>query len=373
MTDKEIRIIKRYYTRPVTAVAYLGAGLLSMFIWIFLDMLRSVAFHLPGSSDTVFYAGLVIMLAYMAMFLFQAVSVIWGVRRKKWDAIQEKARTSFSYTDRTTQLLTANAAVAAGRLMSYSDNDRVKAAGDVSTVVGGLVGLHAIVSMLLEVRKSAKRIADIQGIKLPSVKLRVVVIALVPVVALLAVAMPSYMQAIRESREDAAQAAVVVEKLEQVFEASCDRAYADDPMERYKDYGYGVTGYLEHEDNGTQSYLSATVDNDGVVEKITYSLEIDVNASKEDNIAQARADMERLNQALRSADVPFLSPNLREEHTIKEDFIALFRENSYYENCRSYYEEEGLSIGYYTESQEDYTEYSSSYFYITVEPPEEES
>ena len=166
---------------------------------------------------------------------------------------------------------------------------------------------------------------------------------------------------------------VFLEKLEQIFEASCDRAYADDPMEYYKDYGYRVTGYLEHEDNDTQSYLSATVNNDGVVEEITYSLDIDVNASKEDNIAQAKADLARLNRALRSADVPFLSPNLGEEHTLREDFITLFQENSYYENCRSYYDEEGLFIGYYTESQEDYNDYSSSYIYMTVEPPEEES
>ena len=373
MTEKEIRTIKKYYTRPVTAAAYLCTGLLSMFIWIFLDMIRSVVFHLSGSSMEVAYVAIAILLIYMILFLFQGVSVIWGVRRKKWEVIQEKAHTYLSYTDRSAEVLAANTAIAAGRLMSRSDDDRVKTAGDISTAVGGLIGLHAIVSILFEIRKSAKRIADALGMKLPSVKLRVAVIILVPLVLQLAVATPYYVQAVRESREGAARAAVILEKLEQIFEASCDRAYADDPMEYYKDYGYRVTGYLEHEDNDTQSYLSATVNNDGVVEDITYSLDIDVSASKEDNIAQAKADLARLNRALRSADVPFLSPNLGEEHTLREDFITLFQQNSYYENCRSYYDEEGLFIGYYTESQEDYNDYSSSYIYMTVEPPEEES
>ena len=278
MTEKEIRTIKKYYTRPVTAAAYLCTGLLSMFIWIFLDMIRSVVFHLSGSCMEVAYVAIAILLIYMVLFLFQGVSVIWGVRRKKWEVIQEKAHTYLSYTDRSAEVLAANTAIAAGRLMSRSDDDRVKTAGDISTAVGGLIGLHAIVSILLEIRKSAKSIADALGMKLPSVKLRVAAIILVPLVLQLAVAAPYYVQAVRESREGAARAAVVIDELERVFQVSCDRAYADDPMEYYKDYGYRVTGYLEHEDNGTQSYLSATVNNDGVVEEITYSLDIDVSA-----------------------------------------------------------------------------------------------
>lgn len=372
MTEKEIRIIKKYYTRPVTAAAYLCMGLLSMFAWIFLDMIRSVVFHLRDSSMEVAYVGIAILLVYMVLFLFQGISVIWGVKRKKWDAIQEKARTHISYADRSAEILVANSAITAGRFMSRSDDDRVKAAGDISAAVGGLVGMHAIVSILLEIRKSARRIADTQGIRLPSVKLRVAAIILVPVALLLAVAAPYYVRAVQESREGAARAAVVINELERVFRASCDSAYADDPMESYRDYGYRATGNLYHQDNDARSYLSVTVNNDGVVEEVVYSLDIDVSASKEANIQRASQDMERLNQALRSADVPFLTPNLGEEHTLKADFINRFRENSYYENCRAEYEDDGMFIGYYTESQEDYNDYSSSYIYVTVEPPEAE-
>lgn len=373
MTEREIKTIRRYYTRPVTALAWFGSGLLAMVFGILLEMIGSVAFDLKGSTGPALYGALVLLLLCMALFLVQAISVMWGVRRKKWAAIAEKARTSVSYTDRTTQLLAANTAVAAGRLMSRSDNDTIKTAGDISTAVGGVVGMHAIVGILFEVRKSAKHIAELLGIKLPAAKPRVLAILLLPAALLVAITIPSYLDGIQQHHESAAQAAAVVEKLEQVFEASCDSVSADDPAERYKDYGYGVTGRLKDENNDTRSYLAVTVNNNGVVEAVTYSLGIDVNSSKEDNIAQAKADMERLNQALRSADVPFLSPNLGETHTLREDFIALFWENSYYENCRSYYEEEGLSMGYYTESQEDYNDYSSSYFYITVKPPEEEN
>lgn len=371
MTDKEIRIIKKYYTRPVTAVAYLLAGILPMLLWIVLDMMRSVVFHLSGTNEMMVYVGLTLFLLYMVFFLFQAISVIWGVRRKKWAAIQDKARTQISYTDRSAQLLAASAMGAAGRLMSRSDRDEVKAAGDISTAVGGLLGLHAIVSILFEVRRSARLLANTLGVRLPSVKLRVTAIILIPVAALLSVAVPSFAQAVRESREDAAQAAVVVGELEAAFAPFCDRVYADDPVEYYRDYGYQVTGNLYDDDLDTRAYLSVTVNNDALVEKVVYSLEIDIHASKEDNIARAAADLERLNQALRSADVSFLAPNLGEVHTLREDFVARFQENSYYENCRADYEEDGLFIGYYTESQEGYDDYSTSYFYITVEPPEE--
>ena len=55
---------------------------------------------------------------------------------------------------------------------------------------------------------------------------------------------------------------------------------ADDPYERYQDYGYHVRGYLHEGDSDTQkTYTYLDFDNKGTLKEVSYIAEIDPDAS----------------------------------------------------------------------------------------------
>lgn len=90
VTEKEIWTIKKYYRWPATAVAFLGSGVLELLYWIFLQMIGSIVFHQKGGDDLTFYAGLAVSLLCLSLFLFQMISMIWGVKGKKWQGNRRK-------------------------------------------------------------------------------------------------------------------------------------------------------------------------------------------------------------------------------------------------------------------------------------------
>ena len=370
VTEKEIRTIKKYYRWPATAVAFLGSGVLELLYWIFLQMIGSIVFHQKGGDDLTFYAGLAVSLLCLSLFLFQMISMIWGVKGKKWQAIVEKAQAQVSQSDYTSTLLAANGAIAAGRLMSHSKEKKVQTAGQVASTIGGVVSLFVIAAMLLEIRKNAKTVAQLVGVKLPGAVVQVLLIVFVPFLLLSALAVPGYLQSARQIRTAMDVASVAVNELETTFESACDSTYANDPYEHYREYGYDVSGRLYHEGYDVESYILVTVNNEGVVDEVVYCMDIDVNLSKQENLDRCEADMARLNRMLLSANVAFASENLHEIHTLDVDFVEQFQSASYYKEFRISDDDAGMYFVYYTDSEEDYNRYSSSYIYVTVEPVE---
>lgn len=373
VTEKEIRTIKKYYRWPATAVAFLGSGVLELLYWAFLQMIGSIVFHQRGGDDLTFYAGLAVSLLCLFLFLFQMISMIWGVKGKKWRAIVEKAQAQVSQSDYTSTLLAANGAIAAGRLMSHSKEKKVQTAGQVASTIGGVVSLFVIAAMLLEIRKNAKTVAQLVGVKLPGAVVQVLLIVFVPFLLLSALAIPGYLQSARQIRSAMDVACVTVQELEATFETACDSTYANDPHEQYREYGYDVSGSFYHEEGDLESYIRVTVNNEGVVDEVAYCMDIDVNLSKQENLERCEADMARLNRMLLSADVAFAGENLHKTHTLDADFVEQFQSSSYYEDFRIRDDDAGMYFSYSTDSEEDYNRYSSSYIYVTVEPVEAEA
>lgn len=373
VTEKEIRTIKKYYRWPATAVAFLGSGVLELLYWVFLQMIGSIVFHQRGGDDLTFYAGLAVSLLCLFLFLFQMISMIWGVKGKKWRAIVEKAQAQVSQSDYTSTLLAANGAIAAGRLMSHSKEKKVQTAGQVASTIGGVVSLFVIAAMLLEIRKNAKTVAQLVGVKLPGAVVQVLLIVFVPFLLLSALAVPGYLQSTRQIRSAMDAACVTVQELETTFDMACDSTYANDPHEQYWEYGYDVSGSFYHKEGDLESYIRVTVNNEGVVDEVAYCMDIDVSLSKQENLERCEADMARLNQMLLSADVVFASKNLNDVHTLNTDFVEQFQSASYYKEFRIRDDDAGMYFSYSTDSEEDYNRYSSSYIYVTVEPVEAEA
>ena len=60
------------------------------------------------------------------------------------------------------------------------------------------------------------------------------------------------------------------------LEPACEYVSADDPYERYQDYGYHVRGYLHDGDPDTQkTYTYLDFDNKGTLKEVSYIAEID--------------------------------------------------------------------------------------------------
>lgn len=367
MTKAQIRKIRRYYTWPVTAVAFFAAGLFAGLMGILLSMVGSVFFHISGTDDRSFMACITVMLVGMALFLFQTIAVIFGARGKKWRQILEQAHADEVRGDYSAHLSLSLGLSSAGRLMSHSDNEKTRTAGDVATAIGGIIGLAAIVGMLMDTRKNARAVAEIEGIRLPSVKWQVVGIVLIPVVLLTAASIPAFIRSVERTKAEAETAWVTVQKLETVFEAHCDSTYGNDPRENYQEYGYGVSGRRFHE-NDVESYILVTVNNQGLVEDVTYACDVDLNITPEENLAQAAEDIGFFHELLVSGGVEFSEENLTLLPQFSEAFTRSFCDGSYYENCREEIEDQGITFWYHTEPEEEFDEYSEPYFYITIEP-----
>lgn len=367
MTKAQIRIIRRLYIWPVTAVAFFAAGLFAGLMGVLLSMVGSVFFHISGGDERSFMACITVMLAGMVLFLFQTIAVIFGARGKKWRQILEKAHADEVRGDYSTQLSLSLGLSSAGKLMSHSDNEKTKTAGDVATAIGGVIGLAAIVGMLMDTRKNARAVAEIEGIRLPSVKWQVVGIVLIPVVLLTAISIPPFVQSLERTRAEAETAWATIQKLERVFEAHCDSAYGNDPRENYQEYGYGVSGTRYHE-NDLESYIRVTVNNQGLVERVTYCCDVDIGITPGENLARAAEDMAFFHDLLVSGGVEFAGENLTLLPQFTEAFTSSFCNNSYYEDCRDEIENQGITFWYDTTPEEKFNEYTDPYFYITIDP-----
>lgn len=192
--------------------------------------------------------------------------------------------------DYSAQLSLSLGLSSAGKLTSHSDNEKTRTAGDVATAIGGIIGLAAIVGMLMDTRKNARAVAKIEGIRLPSVKLQVVGIVLIPVVLLTAISIPPFVRSVERTKAEAETAWVTIRKLETVFEARCDSAYGNDPRENYQEYGYSVSGRRYHEKD-MESYILVTVNNQGLVESVAYCCDVDIEITPEENLTRAAEDM----------------------------------------------------------------------------------
>ena len=136
---------------------------------------------------------------------------------------------------------------------------------------------------------------------------------------------------------------------------------ADDPYERYQDYGYHVRGYLHDGDSDTQkTYTYLDFDNKGTLKEVSYIAEIDPNASLEDNLARIELDLNELSSAVQTVDVKTVSPELLAPQKLPEEFRQTFLNGSLYERI-SIRTSDGPIKTYYsfdTEPEDEFDEYT---------------
>lgn len=364
LTKKEEQMLRKYYSRAVTSLSYLTVALVIGGFWILLEMIGDIALNSPESNDLALYTYLGIVVVYMAVFLYQLISVRVGMRGKKWGTLVEKANTAVSQKDYSVQASAAVGLAALGRLMGRSDDNRISGAGQAAQVAGGIAAGITVFGMMFEARANIKKVAQALEIKLPSAKRQILTIVGIPVLLLAGVTAPHYMRAIEYTSQAKQNASATVVKVAQALQDVCGYVYYEDPMEQFRDYGYTVRGYVRDIDEKNNSYMAVEVDNEGFICETSYVFEADLSRTEEENLDQAQEDFALLNSGLKKAEAPVRSENLLWGDLIQDDFRELFREKGYYEEFRLDYEDLGMNVSFDTDPEEEYDEYSQSRIYV---------
>lgn len=166
---------------------------------------------------------------------------------------------------------------------------------------------------------------------------------------------------ILEAKKDCA--AAVIQQLDETFSQSFSNTSYDDPHEDYQRAGYHYIAWLPKTENFENIHMTVTVSNSGKIEDISYWCDVNVNLSKEENMAAAKQGIEKLHEVLLAANPPFVSDAQTEIFDFSDEFWTAFCEGSYYEEIsmdEAVNENTYVSYQYYTRPEDQYEEYPHS-------------
>ena len=369
LSKKEEKIIKTYCILPMTAAVSLLMMVVSSFFWILLVMIHDIAFHGSGTFDSGLYGYLALVIFCIIFSLYGLLRVKIGQRRKFWIDLENRAAIEFHSKDYSAQAAGVVGLASAGRLMERSDNERTKTAGGLMQAAAGIGAIFLVFSIAKEMQTRSRFVADAFGLKVPKTSKVLTFVALLPIVALLAVYIPRYVELGKANALEKAAVSQTISAMESVFEEEFPMVMSDDPYESYLSSGYDVTAYLHDFDEPLDFYMKATVKESSVYE-ITYKADIDITADAEENAKTANEAFAKLNSALQKCQVDFKAQSLLDVYSLPDDFVSQFKDGGVYEEFSvSENTADGCKIFvmYSTDSREEYNEYSSSYIYMTIE------
>lgn len=223
--------------------------------------------------------------------------------------------------------------------------------------------------MLSESANNAEAMADAYGVPVPNIKKQLIAFSIVPVLVLIAIYIPQYAQGSQETQEKIALTAEQIDMAENALAQVCERVSADNPYEKYKDYGYHVRGYLREGDYSWEgAYVYLTFDEYGTITEINYCEGVDAAASLEENLSQAEQDFQTLNAPLNGLNISVADPELLATSAIPADFKETFLAGSFYEGVRVYSNDTPVRVAcsFDTEPEEEFDEYSRPQITLSV-------
>lgn len=119
-----------------------------------------------------------------------------------------------------------------------SDNDLARDLGGAAEVASAVGAVATAADVLAETSSNAEAMANAYGVTIPSVKKQIMALAVLPVIVLLGVYIPQFVQGNNELQARKAAAAEQLAIAQDALEPVCERVAADDPYESYHDYGY---------------------------------------------------------------------------------------------------------------------------------------
>lgn len=361
LSEKEKKQILRYCVYPKIALLALVMSFVLCALIVPLEMVDDLVFHNDGFEPVGLNVGIALIALCVVVFCFCALRPKFGMRGKQWIDLQNRLSVRQTQSDRSAQVAGVLATQAAGRLLQNSDNKAAQALGGAAQVAGAIGAVGTAADMLSESANNAEAMAKAYGVPIPNIKKKLVACAIVPVLVLIAVYVPQYAQGNQETQEKIALAAEQIDIAANALAPVCQRVSADDPYERYKDYGYHVRGYLREGDfSWDGAYVYLTFDEYGTMTEIYYCEGVDVTASLEENLNRAEQDFQALNAPLNGLGVSVADPKLLAMCAIPTEFEEAFLQGSFYEDIRVYDNDAPVRVAcsFDTESEEEFDEYS---------------
>lgn len=361
LSENEKRQIQRYCVYPRVALPALIMSFVTCLLLLPLEMVDDLVFHNKGFDATGVSTILVLVAINLVVFCFCSLVPKFGMRGKQWRALQERLAVAQEEADRTAQVAGVIGAQAAGRLLGNSDSDAAKALGSAAQIAGAVGAVATAADILAETSANAKAMAEAYGVTVPSVKKLRLALIVLPIAIALAAYVPQYAQASRELNERVSNAAEQIGIARDALASVCESVTADDPRERYKDYGYHVIGYLREDgDDAQDSYVYLDFDENGALTSVSYCAEVDINATAEENLARAMSDFEALHAALAGSDLLTADNTLLSAPQLLDEFRDSFLTGSPYESIRTYSGNDSVktSCSFDTEPEGEFDEHT---------------
>ena len=366
LTEQEQKRIQRYCTYPKIAATALVMSFVACLLMLPLQMINDIAFHQKEFQPAGIYTAIALTVIELAIFCYCALAPRFGMQGKQWKEQQWKeleSRLAVAQTnkDHSAEVAGVLATQAAGRLLKNSDNDLARNLGGAAEVASAVGAVATAADVLAETSSNAEAMANAYGVTIPSVKKQIMALAVLPVIVLLGVYIPQFVQGNNELQARKAAAAEQLAIAQDALEPVCERVAADDPYESYHDYGYRIIGYLRDNDLGAQAaYIYLSFDVDGTLTDVDYTSQIDPEASLAENLARAEQDIATLCAPLYGLDISVATPSLLTPCGLSDEFKQAFLTGSLYEEISI--KTEGESIrSYYafdTEPKEEFDEYT---------------
>lgn len=361
VSEQEKKRIQRYCTYPKIAAAALIMAFVACLLMLPFQMINDIAFHQKEFQPAGIYTAIALTVIELAIFCYCALAPRFGMQSKQWKELQGRLAVVQTNKDRSAEVAGVLAAQAAGRLLKNSDNDVVRNLGGAAEIAGAVGAVATAADVLAETSSNAEAMANAYGVVIPSAKKQIIALAVVPVIVLLGVYIPQFVQGNSELQAREAAAAEQLAIAQDALEPVCERVAADDPYESYHDYGYRIIGYLRDNDLGSQAaYVYLSFDADGMLTSVDYTSQIDPEASFEDNLARAEQDIATLCAPLNGLDISVATPDLLAPCSLSDEFKQAFLAGSLYEEISIKTEEDSIK-SYYTfdtDPKEEFDEYT---------------
>lgn len=367
ISEQERKRIQRYCIYPKIAGAALAMAFVLPFLIIPFEMIDDIVFHHEGFQETGMMTALALTAIELVIFCYCALAPRFGMRGKQWKEMQHRLVVEQTEKDRSAQIAGVIGTQAAARLLKNSDNATVRNLGGAAEVAAAVGAVATAADVLTESYANAKAMAEAYSVPIPRAKKWIIALVALPLAIVCGAYIPQLAQGNIEMQENAAAEQIAIAR--KTLEPACEYVSADDPYERYQDYGYHVRGYLHEGDSDAQkTYTYLDFDNKGTLKEVSYIAEIDPDASLEDNLARIELDLDELSSVVQTVDVKTMSPELLAPQKLPEEFRQAFLNGSPYERISIRTSDNPIKTYYSfdTEPEDEFDEYTHPSIRITL-------
>lgn len=369
LSEQERKRIQRYCIYPKIAGAALAMAFVLAFLIVPFEMIDDIVFHHEGFQETGMMAALVLAAIELVIFCYCALAPRFGMRGKQWREMQCRLAIEQTEKDHSAQIAGVVGTQAAARVLKNSDNETARNLGGAAEVAAAVGAVAAAADVLTESFVNAKAMAEACGLPIPRAKKWIIALVTLPLAIVCGAYIPQLAQGNIEMQENAAAAAEQIAIARKTLEPACEYVSADNPYERYQDYGYHVRGYLHDGDSDTQkTYTYLDFGNKGTLKEVSYIAEIDPDESLEDNLARIELDFDELSSVIQTADVKTVSPELLAPQKLPEEFRQAFLNGSLYERISIRTSDDPIKTYYSfdTDPEDEFDEYTHPSIRITL-------